>query len=67
MQHGTVKEYDRMKGFGFIEGDDGVDYFVHVRGLRIELQKRGLYEDERVMFDVRREQKGDKAINVKLK
>ena len=46
MQHGTVKEYDRIKGFGFIEGDDGYDYFVHIRGLRMELQKRGLFEED---------------------
>ena len=24
---GTVKEYDKAKGFGFISGDDGEDYF----------------------------------------
>jgi len=66
MQSGTVKKYDRIKGFGFIEGDDGIDYFVHIRGLRVDLQKRGLHEDERVLFDIRREQKGDKAINVRL-
>ena len=32
---GTVKEYDKVKGFGFISGDDGEDYFVHVYGLEI--------------------------------
>ncbi len=34
MKKGTVKEYDRLKGFGFITGQDGEDYFVHVSGLR---------------------------------
>jgi len=34
MTRGVVKEYDRLKGFGFITGDDGEYYFVHVSGLR---------------------------------
>ena len=28
MTKGIVKEYDRLKGFGFITGQDGEDYFV---------------------------------------
>ena len=35
---GTVKEYDKTKGFGFISGDDGEDYFVHVYGLGPKLK-----------------------------
>ena len=31
--NGIVKEYNKQKGFGFITGDDGEDYFVHVYGL----------------------------------
>ena len=30
MIKGVVKEYDRLKGFGFITGQNGEDYFVHV-------------------------------------
>ena len=30
MNKGTVKEYDRLKGYGYITGQDGEDYFVHV-------------------------------------
>ena len=26
--NGTVKEYDKTKGFGFISGDDGEDYYL---------------------------------------
>ena len=31
--NGIVKEYDKQRGFGFITGDDGEDYFVHAYGL----------------------------------
>lgn len=64
MQYGTVKEYDRSRGFGFITGDDGNDYFVHISGLGPKL-KNGLREGQRVGFDVDFDMKGDKAINVR--
>ena len=41
MIKGTVKEYDKSNGFGFILGDDDRDYFMHVSGLRPQLQQRG--------------------------
>ncbi len=66
MIRGTVKEYDRYKGYGFITGDDGEDYFVHVSGLRINLQQKGLRKRQRVMFDVQVDVKGDRAVNVRL-
>jgi cold shock CspA family protein len=28
-KNGTVKWFNPRKGFGFIEGEDGEDYFVH--------------------------------------
>ena len=62
---GTVKEYDSTRGFGFITGDDGEDYFVHVYGLGPKLKKFGLRPEQRVAFDVDFDMKGDKAINVR--
>ncbi|MFQ6675227.1 MAG: cold-shock protein [Fidelibacterota bacterium] len=64
MKRGTVKEYDADRGFGFITGDDGEDYFVHVSGLRIHLKEKGLRKGERVKFDVMFDVKGDRAVNV---
>ena len=65
MNKGTVKEYDRLKGFGFITGQDGEDYFVHVSGLREYLKDRGLRAGQKVSFDIEFDVKGDKAINVR--
>lgn len=65
MKRGTVKEYDHTKGFGFITGDGGDDYFVHVSGLRVDLQKKGLRRGQRVLFDVMYDIKGDRATNVR--
>ena len=62
---GIVKEYNRDRGFGFITGESGDDYFVHVSGIGPKLQKFGLREGQNVAFDVDYDHKGDKAINVR--
>ena len=66
MTRGVVKEYDRLKGFGFIIGDDGEDYFVHVSGLREHLKRKGLRGGQKVSFDIDSDIKGDKAVNVRV-
>ena len=66
MKAGIVKEFDKDRGFGFIIGDDGEDYFLHVSGLREHLKTRGLREGQRVLFDVDFDMKGDRAINVRI-
>ena len=66
MIKGIVKEYDRLKGFGFITGQNGEDYFVHVSGLREYLKRIGLREGQKVSFDIDYDMKGDKAINVRV-
>ena len=66
MIRGVVKEYDRLKGFGFISGDDGEDYFVHVSGLREYLKGKGLRGGQKVSFDIDRDIKGDRAVNVRV-
>lgn len=65
MKKGIIKEYDRSKGFGFVTGDDGEDYFLHVSGLKQHLQNKGIRPGTRVVFDVDFDMKGDKAINVR--
>jgi len=64
MQYGTVKMWNAQKGYGFIVTDDDEDLFVHVNDL--DITTRGsLREGQQVKFDVRRDIKGDKAINVR--
>ena len=64
---GTVKEYDQNRGFGFITGDDGDDYFVHVSGLGPKLQKFGLRVGQQVAFETDYTKNGDAAKNVRTR
>lgn len=64
MQYGIVKNWDYMKGFGFITTDDDEDVFVHISNLDVTL-KGYLKEGMRVKFDIRSDIKGDQAVNVR--
>lgn len=33
---GTVKWFNAVRGYGFIGGEDGTDYFVHFTQIRME-------------------------------
>jgi CspA family cold shock protein len=66
MQTGTVKMWDSSKGFGFITSDDDDDLFVHSSDLHISVNNRRLLEGQKVKFDIKRDMKGDRAINVKV-
>ncbi|MFO7872248.1 MAG: cold-shock protein [Candidatus Undinarchaeales archaeon] len=60
---GTVKFFNRMKNFGFIEPDEGDDdLFVHRSDVENEVD---LHEGDRVEFDAGQGDKGPKAENVK--
>lgn len=63
MQQGTVKFFNEAKGFGFISpADGGKDVFVHSSGLI----SRTIRENDKVVFETQRGEKGLNAINVKL-
>jgi CspA family cold shock protein len=66
MQTGTVKMWDVSRGFGFIASDDDDDLFVHSTDIHISVNNQRLFEGQRVKFDIRRDMKGDKAINVRV-
>ena len=59
--NGTVKFFNEMKGFGFIAGEDGKEYFVHQTGLGEGVT---LHENDSVTFDVEEGDRGPKAVNV---
>ena len=48
---GTVKFFNAQKGFGFITGADGQDYFVHFSAIQTDGHK-SLAEAEPVQFDL---------------
>ena len=58
---GTVKFFNKMKGFGFIAGEDGTEYFVHQTGLG---EGVFLNENDEVEFEVEQGDRGPKAVNV---
>jgi len=58
---GTVKFFNMMKGFGFIAGEDGKEYFVHQTGLK---EGASIGENDSVTFDVEQGDRGPKAVNV---
>lgn len=60
---GKVKFFNVAKGFGFIAGDDGKEYFVHKTGLK---EGVNLQENDSVTFDIEQGDKGPKAVNVEL-
>ena len=41
---GIVKKWNSDKGWGFIEADDGEDYFFHITSLRSGDRKRSCRE-----------------------
>lgn len=60
---GTVKFFNTGKGFGFIAGEDGKEYFVHQSAIA---DAAILRENDAVLFDVEQGDRGPKAVNVRL-
>ncbi len=66
MASGVVKWFNPMKGFGFIQPDQGgADAFVHISAL----ERAGLStlnEGQRVTYDLATEKGKTSAVNLKL-
>ncbi len=63
MLKGTVKWFNKEKGFGFITSEEGKDYFVHFSGIVGE-GFRNLEENQEVTFEVEEGEKGPIAVKV---
>ena len=60
---GTVKWFSRDKGYGFIQGDDEKEYFVHKAALS---QGTFIREHDKVSFEAAETERGMQAQNVVL-
>ena len=57
---GTVKFFNPKKGYGFITGEDGKDYFVHITAL----VNKNWTKMIKVSFEVSQGERGELAVNV---
>jgi CspA family cold shock protein len=60
---GTVKWYNRKKGYGFILGEDEKEYFVHYTAIA---KGKFLRDNDKVAFEPSEGEKGPMAKNVLL-
>ena len=65
MQTGSVKRLVQERGFGFIAGDDGQEYFFHRSGLDSTMEFDRLGGGERVTFDTEQSDRGLRARQVR--
>jgi len=60
---GIVKVWKQAEGWGFIEGEDGEDYFINIANVR---KGQVIKITSRVKFDATETQRGPEAENVSL-
>ena len=65
MTQGTVKWFNDQKGFGFITGSNGNDYFVHHSSI-IGDGFKTLREGAEVKFEIENGDKGPRAVKVTI-
>ena len=65
MANGTVKWFNPVKGYGFIQQSEGEDLFVHFKSIVGDGYK-SLKEGQKVEFTVGEGQKGPQAQDVKV-
>ena len=63
MPKGKVKWFSNQKGYGFITPEEGNDVFVHHSAIQGDGYKT-LEEGQEVEFEIQKDAKGEKAVNV---
>tara|TARA_B100001540_G_C15783957_1_gene632325 strand:- start:1806 stop:2000 length:195 start_codon:yes stop_codon:yes gene_type:complete len=63
MIFGTIKLWNQDRGWGFIEAEDGEEYFFNIANVRKGQRVR---QRAKVKFDIEETQKGTEAIHVSL-
>ncbi|MBW9172042.1 cold-shock protein [Clostridium estertheticum] len=64
MKIGTVKWFNTVKGFGFIEVEGEKDVFVHISAIQGNESEKSLEEGQKVQFETEEGPKGLQAIEV---
>jgi CspA family cold shock protein len=65
MASGTVKWFNHVKGYGFIQPESGEDLFVHVTNVD-EADAKRISDGDAVEFEVRPGRRGQEAYNVRV-
>jgi CspA family cold shock protein len=66
MSIGTIKKIVAGRGFGFIQAEDGREYFFHRSEIDASVDFDSLTGGERVSFDVQSSPKGPRASRVRF-
>lgn len=61
---GTVKWYDTVKGYGFIQSEDDKDLFVHRSGVKDNVFS--LEAGQAVEFEIKESDRGPVAVDVEV-
>ena len=60
---GCIKKWDQSKGWGFIEDEEGYDYFFNISNVRKGVK---IKEGFNVKFDVFESSRGQEAENISI-
>ncbi len=65
MEKGMIKMIDYLKGFGFITTAEEDEVYFNMKDVHPKFRGQQLREGDTVGFDLKREMKGDRAVNVR--